>query len=181
MTHGYGYAPSWPRRNKGLLALVGVVGLLAGVIAAVLVGRSSPGPSAFLATSSGEVEFITWQPVGNTIQGTIAYDSITGTAPSQTVSVQSTPFTGSINGSTVSMRINGRVLVGTTTVTAILNGGTLSLSFIGSGGAFQTGTLAQSSVSAYNEAVAALHTRVQRANVLAAQQQAQAAQQQKRA
>jgi hypothetical protein len=53
------------------------------------------------------VEYVTWQPVGNGIQGTIAYDSPTGTAPNETVSVQSVPFTGSINGSTVSITVNG--------------------------------------------------------------------------
>jgi hypothetical protein len=180
----YGRVPSsknWLMRNKGL-ATVGAGAVAIGAIAAgVLVGRGSSGPPAYLATNSGQVEFITWQQAGSGIQGTIAADSITGTAPDEAVSVQSVPFTGSINGSTVTMTVNGGFLVGTRTVTATLNGSALSISFVGSSGAFQTSTLTQSTAGAYNAAVAALHSRAHQANVLAAQAQARAAQQQKQA
>ena len=102
----YGYVPppaphqNWLLLHKGLVAAI--VGAVAGgVIVAGVATRGSSGPPAYLASSSRMVEFVTWQPVGNGIQGTIADDSLTRTAPSETVSVQSVPFSGSINGSTV--------------------------------------------------------------------------------
>lgn len=177
--YGHVPCPNWLMRNKGLAALVA-----AGLLLAVLVtgwavadaaGRS-PSPPTFLASNASEVVLIQWQTTtGNNIQGTIASDTITGTAPSKTVSVQSAPFSGAINGSTVTMTINGGLLIGARTITATLNGGTLALSGIGTGGTIQATTLIQSSTSAYNQAVATLQGRVRRANVLAAQ--AQAAQQ----
>ena len=179
----YGHVPSWPRRHKIPIILVAAGALVIVVIVVAVVRAGSSGPSVFLAANSSEVEFIQWQPdsSGSGIQGTIAYDDITGTAPSETVSVASVPFTGTINGSMVTLNVNGGFLVGMRTLNATLNGGSLSLSFIGSSGSIQTSTLTQSSTSAYNAAVAALHKRVTRANVLAAQVQAQAAQQQQRA
>lgn len=174
----YGYVPprkNWVMRNKGLAA-VGAGAVAIGAVVAVVATRGSSGPPAYLATRSGQVEFITWQQTGSGIQGTVAYDSITGTAPNEAVSVQSAPFTGNINGSTVTMTFNGGFLVGTATVTATVNGGTLSVSFIGSSGSYQTYTLTQSSASAYNAAVAALHRGVDHANLVAQQQQAQAQQ-----
>lgn len=162
-------------RNTVFAALLAVAAVIVMAMVAVAVNRGSSGPPAYLATSSGQVEFITWQDTGNSLQGTIAYDSLSGTAPSETVSVQSTPFTGSINGSTVTMTVNGGFLVGSRTVTATLNGGTLSLSYIGSSGSIQTTTLIQSSTSAYNAAVATLHKNADHSNVVA--ERAQAAQQ----
>ena len=169
---------NWLLMHKGLMAVI--VGAAAGgAVVAGVVSRGSTGPPAYLASGSRSVEFITWQPVGSGIQGTIAYDSLTGTAPNETVFVQSVQFTGSISGSTVTMTVNGGFLVGTRTTTATLTGDALSISFVGPSGAIQTSTLTQSSVSAYNAAVALLHRDAHHANVLA--EQAQQRQQQARA
>lgn len=189
MSANYGYVPpspyghmparqNWVQRNKSLAALITVAALLVAVVAAYLASRSS-GPSSFLASNSSQVEFIQWQPAASGgIQGTIASDQASGTAPNETVAVQSVQFTGTVNGSSVTMNIDGGFLVGIRTLNATLNGGTLSLSFVGSGGSIQTSTLVQSSTSAYNTAVAALHKQVSHANLLAAQAEAQAQQQQ---
>ena len=189
MSANYGYVPpspygsvparqNWVMRNKGLAAVIAVAALFGAVVAAYLASRS-PGPSSFLASNSAQVEFIQWQPAASGgIQGTIASDQVSGTAPDETVSVQSVQFTGTVNGSSVTMNIDGGFLVGIRTLNATLNGGTLSLSFVGSSGSIQTSTFVQSGISAYNLAVAALHKQVSHANVLAAQEQARAQQQQ---
>ena len=137
----------------------------------------SPGPASYLASGTSGISFIQWQPgsSGDRIQGTITDDTISGTAPNESVSVESAPFTRAINGSSVTMNLNGGFLVGTQTLTGTLTGNTLTLNILSSSGSIQPDTLTQSDTTAYNQAVAALHKSVRQANLVAAQ--AQAAQQ----
>jgi hypothetical protein len=177
----YGYVPpqvpSWPRRHRLGIILTAAGALLIGVFVAVAVSRSSSGPTSFLASSSSDVGFVQWQPDSSGgISGTIIYDYISGTAPNETVSVESVPFTGSIDGSSVTMNVNGGFLVGTRTLHATLKGGLLTFTTLSSGGSLGSSTMVQSSTAAYNAAVAALHRGVDHANLVAQQQQAQAQQ-----
>ena len=87
---GYGSAPppssphkSWLLMHKGLVVVI-AGSVAGGAVVAGVVSRGSSGPPAYLASSASSVEFVTWQPVGSGIQGTIASDSITGTAPNET-------------------------------------------------------------------------------------------------
>jgi hypothetical protein len=72
----YGYVPpglspprkSWLMRNKVMVA-VAAVAVAIGAIVAVIVSRGSSGPTAYLAASASQVEFITWQQTGSGIQG----------------------------------------------------------------------------------------------------------------
>jgi hypothetical protein len=153
--------------------------LLAAAIGLAACGGSS-GPQTYLAHGASDVVLVQWQPgsSGSGIQGTITADTISGTPPSESVSVNSAPFTGTINGSAVTLDINGGFLVGTKTLNATLDGSTLTIGTLSSGGTIQESSLQQSDTSAYNQDVAALHKSVSQANTQAlAAQQAQAQQQ----
>lgn len=154
----------------------------AGIVAALAIVAcgGSPGPSSYLATGGSYVDFIQWEPTtGSDVQGTLTKASVSGTAPQETISADRYPFTGTINGSSVTFTFSG--LLTSATIYGTLNGGTLTLQVPQSNGTIQPGTLAQSDTGAYNSAVAALNRRISHANALAAAAQAQAQQQQQNA
>jgi len=140
----------------------------------------SSGPASYLASGSSYVDFIQWETTsGSSVQGTMTVDTASGTAPAETISASRYPFTGTINGSSVTFTFSGFLTSGT--IYGTLNGGTLPLQVPQSDGSIQAGTLTQSDTSTYNSAVTALNQRVRHANVLAAAAQAQAQQQQQNA
>ena len=169
---GYGYVPpqmpSWPRRHMLGIILMAAGALLVGGIVAVVASKGSSGPSSYLATDDSGVTFIQWQPdsSGSGISGTITADAVEWNPPTynvESLAVSSYPFTGSINGNSVTVSIFGHTFYG------ILNGGTLTISVLNSSsGSIQATTYTQASTSAYNAAVAALRARIHGANVLAA-------------
>jgi hypothetical protein len=89
------------KRATALLAAA-----VAGAALAVA-GCGSSGPSAYLASNSTEIVYISWQPdsSGNGIQGSLIEDTVSGTAPSETVSVVNDPITGSVNGNSVTIHV----------------------------------------------------------------------------
>jgi hypothetical protein len=112
---------------------------------------------------------------GSGISGTLTAVTITGTAPNESVPVNSAPFTGTINGSAVTLNLAG-FLGATAPVYDTLNGGSLTISALNSGtGSIGAGTFQSSVTSSYNAAVAALHSTVGKDHVaaVAARQQAQ--------
>jgi hypothetical protein len=144
----------------------------------------SPGSAYYVyAGGSGEsrgVLLVEWgTPQGSQIQGTITIDGIgISDAPHESLSVSSVPFTGTINGSSVTMTASG--LPGGTTINGTLGTGTLTITEPpdSSTGAIQSGTLAAASISTYNGDVASLRAAISGANILAAQEQARQQQQQ---
>ncbi len=148
------------------------------VLGLVACGGSS-GPQSFMSVSSSGVAFIQWQPdsTGNGIQGTITADSVSWNPPdykTESLSVNSYPVTGRINGSSVTLDLAGSTIYGT------LSGSTLTLNSLNtSSGSIQASTFTQADTSAYNQAVAALRRKIRQANLVAAQAQAAQQRQQK--
>ena len=158
--------------------------MCAAMLPVVAACGGSPGPSYYVyAGGSGQsraVMLIQWSaPQGSQLQGTITYNGVNvSNAPQESLSVTSAPFTGTINGSTVTMTVSA--LFSGSTINGTLGSGTLTITAPpdSSTGTIQSGTLTAASVSTYNNDVAALRTAIGHANVLAAQQQARQQQQQ---
>jgi hypothetical protein len=141
---------------------------------------SSPGPASYLYAGSSDVVFVQWQPgpASGDIQGTLTEDTVTGTAPEQSVSVTSIAITGTRAGSSVTIRGADLLsaLFGSGILTGTVSGNMLTLNVVTASGSIQPGELAKAGTSAYNTAVAALDRETHQANLAAAQ--AAAAQQQ---
>jgi hypothetical protein len=164
------------------------MGVLAAISAAFLpvlaACGGSPGPAYYVyAGGSGQsraVVLVEWSaPEGNQIQGVITYNGINlANAPQESLSVSSVPFTGTINGNSVTVATSG--LFAGTTINGTLGRGTLTITLPpdSSTGAIQSATLIAASVSGYNSDVASLRAAISHANVLAAQRQARQQQQQ---
>lgn len=164
------------------------IGILAAILAALLpviaACGGSPGPAYYVyAGGSGQsraVLLVEWgAPQGTQIQGVITYSGIDlASAPQESLSVSSVPFTGTINGSSATLTTSG--LLAGSTINGTLGSGTLTITMPpdSSTGAIQSATLMGASVSTYNNDVASLRAAISHANVLAAQQQARQQQQQ---
>lgn len=128
----------------------------------------SGGPAAYVRTSAGEVIIIQWQQSSSgRLQGTFIEDRESGSPPSLAISPSSAPFTGNVNGSSVSMTFTG-YLGASASIVGTLNGNTLTLQIPQTGGTIQQDTFSASSVSSFNTAVAALRSRIHHVNALAA-------------
>jgi hypothetical protein len=144
---------------------------LAGIALAAAACGGSSGPVGYLYSAPSGVLYLQWQPdqSGDGIQGTVTEDGITGTAPSEKISVTTVPMTGSINGSSVVIR--PQRLFSTGALNATLNGNTLTFNVVTSNGSIQPGTLTKADTAAYNAAVAAFRVRLHQYNVQAARAQ----------
>jgi hypothetical protein len=164
------------RRTEDTMTRWAILAIPALCLSALTACGSSPGPGTFMSATASGVVFIQWQTgPGNSVQGMMTDDTLSGAVPDETVSTGRAPFTGAINGSSVSLTF--KVLFASGTVYGTLNGATLTLQIPQTGGQFQPGTLTAAGVAAYNKAVAQLQTHVNQDNQTAAQQQAQAQQQ----
>jgi outer membrane murein-binding lipoprotein Lpp len=140
--------------------------------------RRSSGPQTYVSSGPTHVVLVEWQSASTGIDGTFTVDTVAGTAPAESVSVQSVPFTGAITGSSMTLTFDEDFLGGTKTLYATLGGSTLTINVLSSGGAIQSGTLHSSNTQAYNAAVAALHKSISQTNArVTAEEQAQARQQ----
>jgi hypothetical protein len=141
-------------------------------------GRSGD-PASYLAVSDSKVAFIQWRATSKgRMQGTITEGNVGASAPTETLSVSSVPFTGTRTGSSVTLTFTGMYFLQTRAL-GRLSGSTLSVQVPQSDGTIKQATFAQSDEASYNRAVAKLRNRVRQANQLADQQQpanAQAAQ-----
>jgi hypothetical protein len=184
-TPQYGYVPSpfsrgktWVMAHKGLTALMACGVVVLGAAGGKLATRNS-GPPTFLATGSSQVVLIQWTGSGY-LQGTLTYDSTSGTPPNATISGQRVSFTGQVNGSSVTLNFSAFFV--TSTIYGTLNGGTLTLNFPQDNGTIQPSTFVSSDLGTFNTDVAALQRRINHANTVAQiaqeqqQQQAQNAQ-----
>jgi len=137
---------------------------------------SSPGPATFLNATSSEVVFIQWQnQTGHSVQGMMTDDTLSGTAPDETVSAQRASFTGTINGSSVSLTFNALFTSGM--VYGAMDSTSLTLQIPQTSGQFRPSTLIAANVTSYNNAVARLHALATRDDQTAAKHQAEAKQQ----
>jgi len=164
-----------------ILTLALAAGLMAGLTAC---GGGSE-PAFYMASGSGFVSLVQWQPpVNGESHGTVTDDEPTGTLPDQTLNVTNVPVNVTINGSQVTLTPTGLYALSGTVIDGSLGSDGLTItSAPGSNGTISAGTLPPSTAAAYNAAVAALRKNIGQANATAlAQQQAQqaqAAQQQK--
>ena len=132
-------------------------------------GATSPGgpgapPNDYLATGSGWVDYIQWDASGT---GTFTEETLTGTAPNETVQSSRTPISVTVNGTSVDF-------TGLSQQQGTLSDGTLTLQVLASDGTLGTDTFTPAGQDTFNQAVGALQAQAASDNSAAVQQQAQA-------
>ena len=140
-------------------------------------GSGRPGdPASYLAVSDSKVAFIQWRATAKgRMQGTITEGNVGASAPAETLSVSSVPFTGTRSGSSVTLAFAGLYFL-QTQAQGRLSGSTLTAGVPQSDGTIKQATFTQSDEGGYNRAIAKLRNRVRQANQMAAQQQSANAQ-----
>jgi hypothetical protein len=135
-------------------------------------GSGRPGdPASYLAVSDSKVAFIQWRATSKGhMHGTITEGNVGASAPAETLSVSSVPFTGTRSGSSVTLTFAGLYFLQTRTQ-GRLSGSTLTAGVPQSDGTVKQATFSQSDEASYNRAIANLRNRIRQANQLAAQQQ----------
>ena len=135
-------------------------------------GSGRPGdPASYLAVSDSKVAFIQWRATSRgRMHGTITEGNVGASAPAETLSLSSVPFTGTRTGSSVTLTFTDLYFL-QTQAQGRLSGSTLSAGVPQSDGTVKQTTFTQSDEASYNRAMAKLRNRVRQANQLAAQQQ----------
>jgi hypothetical protein len=89
----------------------------------------SAAPSYYMASNSSSVLLIEWAaPQGGQATGTITYDSATGSAPDETLDVQTVPVKVTFNGSQVTFTFTGLAeFLGGGSLTGTTTGGSLDI------------------------------------------------------
>jgi hypothetical protein len=139
----------FPRAGRaGLWALLAFLSLLV----AGCGGRDGPG--SYVGKASNAVVYVSWTRSKDALSGQLtqarAADAQDGTVDTQRVS-----FDGTVNGSSVSLRLN-QGLGSTSTLTGKLDGDTLALDYPGADGAVITIKLTKGDSAVFNGALAAL-------------------------
>jgi hypothetical protein len=135
-------------------------------------GSAKPGdPASYLAVSDSKVAFIQWRETAKgRMQGTITEGNVGASAPAETLSVSSVPFTGTKSGSSVTLTFAGPYFLQTQAL-GRLSGSTLTAGVPQSDGTIKQARFSQSDETSYNRAIAKLRNQVRQANELADQQQ----------
>jgi hypothetical protein len=130
------------------------------------------GAPSYLAVSNSKVAFIQWRtaPKGH-LHGKITEAGVGGTAPAQTVSINSERFSGNMTGNSVTVTFAGLYFLHAR-AHGTLSGNTLTMSLPQSDGTVRQVRFSQFGKTGYERAVAALHRRIRHANQLAAKAQA---------
>jgi outer membrane murein-binding lipoprotein Lpp len=137
--------------------------------AAVLVaGCGGSKPAYYVGTDSTAAVLITWSAQQNgRAQGTITDDTLSGTAPSEIVQVQTVPVTVRFNGTDVSFNGTRIYALGTTTITGTLTGGQLTITAPDAGGYLESAVLRSGTRAVYDLDLARLRERVSHADTTA--------------
>lgn len=151
------------------------------VAAAVLTvggcGSGNAGPSYFLTSSSTAVLLVEWGAVSDQMaQGTITYDWLTGTAPSESVKVETVPATVTFSGSSVTLTpLSQYSVLGGQSISGTLSGVTLTLKPPphASSGLLSAETLTAANSSQYNALVRMLRQQASTDDATAEQQSSQ--------
>lgn len=129
---------------------------------------SSSGQAAYLGTLGNEVDYIQWQQSSSgQLQGTVTAGQVSGTAPALTLSVNTTPFTGNIDGSSVSLTFSG-LFDRRAHVVGTISGNTLILQLPAANGLIQSAGFTKGDLSAFNNVVARLRRQIRTDNARAA-------------
>jgi hypothetical protein len=135
-------------------------------------GSGKPGdPAGYLAVSESKVAFIQWRAASRgRMHGTITEGNVGASAPAESLSVTSVPFTGTRRGSSVTLTFAGLYFLQTQTQ-GRLSGSTLTAGVPQSDGTIKQAMFTQSDEASYNRAITKLRDRIRQANQVAAQQQ----------
>jgi hypothetical protein len=129
-------------------------------------------PTYYVGSDGSTVALIKWSGAqSGRASGTIVADSLSGTAPTQTVDVQTVPVSVRINGSAVSFTGNGLSALGGATISGSLSGGTLRISAPGATGYLESAVLRPVTAAVYNADLAELRRHASRDNTAAKRQQ----------
>jgi hypothetical protein len=153
--------------------------IIAGAVAAVLAATAgcsgsavSSGPASYLAVSGSKVAFIQWHPVSHGhLHGMITQGSVGGSGSAQRLSVTSAPFTGTMTHNSVKLTFAAPYFL-RAHVHGTFNGSVLTMAVPQPDGTFKQLMFRQSDKAGYDRQIAVLRTRVRRATVIAAKQQA---------
>jgi outer membrane murein-binding lipoprotein Lpp len=137
--------------------------------AAVLVaGCGSTRPGYYVGTDRTAALLITWSTQQNgRARGTITDDTLSGTAPSEVVQVQTVPVTVRFNGTEVSFNGTRIDALGAATISGTLSGGRLSITAPDATGYLESAVLRSGSRAVYSSDLAKLRQRVSDANTTA--------------
>lgn len=154
------------------LIIIGAVAVM--LLAAAGCGGSdvSPGPAGYLAVRASRVAFIQWRNTsGGRLHGTITESSVGGSGAAQTLSVIDAPFTGTMKGNSVRLTFALPYFL-RAHAHGTLSGSGLHMAVPQSDGTVKQVRFSQADKADYNRAIATLRSRIRRATVVAAKQQA---------
>jgi outer membrane murein-binding lipoprotein Lpp len=137
--------------------------------AAMLVaGCDSSRPAYYVGTDNTAAVLITWSAQQNGhAQGSITDDTLSGTAPSEIVQVQTVPVTVRFNGTDVSFDGSRIYALGTATISGTLSGGRLTITAPDASGYLESVVLRSGTPAVYNSDLARLRQRVSHADTTA--------------
>ena len=122
---------------------------------------TAPAPvgSGYLNTGSTSAAFIQWNTNASAVSGTIQLDYIEGTPPNEQLSSNTEPVSGQINGSPISLSIDGAAAQFGT-----ISGGSFTLDVPQSDGTLAPALFSTATATQFNQAVAGLNGTVASAN-----------------
>ncbi len=148
---------------------IAVATLLAAASCAAPAARPR-GPASFLAVSDSAVALIQWHATHHGhVQGTVTARNTTGGAPGEMLSVNQTPFTGTVRGNAVTLTFPAMFFLHAS-AHGTLGGGALRLQLAQPDGTLRQATFSESDVARYNRAVTALRRTISRNNAQVASQ-----------
>jgi len=154
------------------LRIAGLVAVILFAAAGCSASRVRGSGASYLAVSNSHVAFIQWRTASSgRLHGMITEDSAGGSAPAQTLAVNSARFTGTMSGNSVRLTFAPFYFINTR-AHGTLGGGALIMWLPQSDGTIRKATFSQADQAGYHRAVAALHSKIRHANQLAAKQQA---------
>jgi outer membrane murein-binding lipoprotein Lpp len=136
--------------------------------AALVAGCGSNRPAYYVGADRTAAVLITWSAQQNgRARGTITDETLSGTAPSETVQVQTVPVTVRFNGTAVSFNGTRIDALGTATISGTLSGGRLAISAPDASGYLESAVLRSGTRAVYTSDLAKLRQRVSLANTAA--------------
>ena len=133
---------------------------------------NSGGPASYIGAFGNEVDYIQWQQSSSgQLHGTVTADRLSGTAPALTLLVSTTPFTGRVNGNSLSLKFR-RPFDLNAHVEGWIRGSALTLDIAQSDGLIQSANFSAGNLEAFRKIITRLRRQIQNANTRAAQAQA---------
>jgi hypothetical protein len=121
----------------------------------------------YLANNKSEIALVQWRTTtGGQVTGKLTAANIGGAAPAAALSENSVPFTGTVHGNSVNLTFAHGLFL-QSHASGRLTGSTMTLTVPYADGALRSTTFAQSTLSRYDDAVAALRRSAQQENLLA--------------